>query len=130
MSSVFRATMTSTDDQRAIALLGSVREVDPTSRKRGQAAAGDGPARKQAKCEHGRQKNKCKECGGSGICAHGRVKSVCKECGGNSICVHGRRKSTCKECGGCVHGRVKSAEKPRFSFNSGPGVSPAPRLLV
>ena len=64
-----------------------------------------------SKCEHGRQKSQCKECGGSGICEHGRIKSTCKECGGASICEHGRRKSHCKECGGsayCEHGREKS----------------------
>ena len=31
-------------------------------------------------CEHGRQKSRCKECGGSGLCEHGRQKSQCKEC--------------------------------------------------
>ncbi len=91
-TSVFRATMTSTDDQRVIALLGSVRKVDQTAQKRGQATAGDGPDRKRAKCEHGRQRSTCKACGGRGICSHGRVKGKCKECGGaGSICVHGRR---------------------------------------
>jgi hypothetical protein len=62
-------------------------------------------------CIHGRQKSKCKECGGSSLCTHGRRKSRCKECGGSSLCTHGRRKSICKECGGsslCTHGRVKS----------------------
>ena len=41
-------------------------------------------------CEHGREKRRCKECGGSGICEHGRRKSSCKECGGSAICEHGR----------------------------------------
>ena len=27
---------------------------------------------------HGRQKNRCKECGGTGICIHRREKAVCK----------------------------------------------------
>ena len=61
-------------------------------------------------CEHGRQKFRCKDCGGSGICEHGRVKYQCKDCGGSSFCKHGRRKSRCKECGGsgiCEHGRQK-----------------------
>ena len=65
-------------------------------------------------CQHGRQKYKCKECGGSGICQHGRQKSRCKECGGVSICQHGRQKAQCKECGGssiCQHGRRKSTCK-------------------
>jgi hypothetical protein len=62
-------------------------------------------------CEHGRQKSKCKDCGGSQICEHGRDKYQCKECGGSQICEHGRVKAQCKECGGsqiCEHGRVKS----------------------
>jgi hypothetical protein len=32
------------------------------------------------KCQHGKQR--CKECGGSGLCEHGRRRSRCKECGG------------------------------------------------
>ena len=62
------------------------------------------------KCPHGREKYRCKECGGSAICEHGRQKSQCKECGGSAICEHGRRKAQCKECGGsaiCEHGRQK-----------------------
>ena len=65
-------------------------------------------------CQHGRQRNKCKECGGGSICQHGRQRSVCKECGGGSICQHGRRRSRCKECGGasfCQHGRRRYACK-------------------
>ena len=66
---------------------------------------------KRKKCEHGRRKSTCKECGGASICEHGRQKSRCKECGGASICEHGRNKSQCKECGGsqiCEHNRNKS----------------------
>ena len=62
----------------------------------------------QYHCEHGKQKARCKECGGSSICEHGRIRSQCKECGGSSICEHGRQRSGCKECGGssvCEHGR-------------------------
>ena len=43
------------------------------------------------RCEHGRVRSQCKECGGASICEHGRVRSTCKECGGASICEHGRR---------------------------------------
>ena len=32
------------------------------------------------KCEHNREKNTCKECGGASICEHGRLRSTCKEC--------------------------------------------------
>ena len=51
-------------------------------------------------CEHGKQKERCKECGGSAICKHGRVRSQGKECEGAAMCEHGRQRSGCKECGG------------------------------
>ena len=62
-------------------------------------------------CEHRREKRRCGECGGSDICDHGRVKRLCDECGGSGLCVHRRQKSMCKDCGGsglCVHRRQKS----------------------
>ena len=61
-------------------------------------------------CEHGRQRRQCKECGGRGICEHGRQRSHCKECGGKGRCEHGRNRYACKECGGsgiCEHGRER-----------------------
>ena len=66
---------------------------------------------KHKKCEHGKRKSECKECGGVSICEHGKVKSQCKDCGGGSICEHGKVKAHCKECRGsafCEHGRQKS----------------------
>ncbi len=63
-----------------------------------------------SKCEHGKRKSRCKECGGGSICKHGKIKYMCKECGGSGICEHGKRKSRCKECGGsdfCSHGKIK-----------------------
>jgi hypothetical protein len=66
---------------------------------------------KRRQCEHGRQRSRCKECGGAGLCEHGRVRSECKECGGASVCEHGKRRRECKECGGagvCEHGRQRS----------------------
>lgn len=66
------------------------------------------------KCEHGRRRSRCKECGGGSICGHGRVRSTCKECDGGSICEHGRRRSICKECDGsqiCEHGRERQTCK-------------------
>ena len=53
-------------------------------------------------CEHGRRRDQCKECGGSGLwlCEHGRPRDRCKECGGSGFCEHGRQRSKCKECGG------------------------------
>ena len=52
------------------------------------------------KCEHGREKYSCKDCGGSGICEHGKRKRQCKDCGGSGICEHGKQKASCKDCGG------------------------------
>ena len=63
------------------------------------------------RCENGRKRSRCKECGGSSICEHRRQRHQCKECGGASVCEHGRERSKCKECGGagiCEHGRVRS----------------------
>ena len=40
---------------------------------------------KSFSCKHGRQRQQCKECGGSQICEHGRQRSLCKECGGSEI---------------------------------------------
>ena len=64
-----------------------------------------------SKCEHNKQKSRCKDCGGSSICEHGKIKLFCKECGGSQICEHNKQKTTCKECGGssiCEHGKMKS----------------------
>jgi hypothetical protein len=59
------------------------------------------------KCEHGRSKSKCKDCG-TGYCEHGRQKDQCKECG-TGRCEHGRKKTTCKDyaTGYCEHERQK-----------------------
>ena len=85
------------------------------SRKRGAPATSGESVRKHWKCVHGRQKSKCKECGGSGICPHRRQKQVCTECGGSAICPHSKQKYMCKECGGrgiCQHGRQNHQCKP------------------
>jgi len=66
---------------------------------------------KSSICQHGRQRSKCKDCGGASICQHGRISTQCKECGGASICQHGRIRTQCKQCGGasiCQHGRQRS----------------------
>ena len=39
---------------------------------------------KPRKCQHGRMRSQCKECGGGSICQHGRMRSQCKECGGGA----------------------------------------------
>ena len=71
---------------------------------RGSEPAPQEQRAKKTICAHGRQKQQCKECGGSAICPHGRQKQQCKECGGSAFCAHGRRKQRCKECrnGGIV----------------------------
>ena len=61
------------------------------------------------KCEHGKQKHRCKDCGGSGICEHGKEKYLCKDCNGSGVCEHGKEKRRCKECDGsgfCEHGKL------------------------
>lgn len=61
------------------------------------------------RCEHNREKRRCKECGGSGLCPHGKRKHRCKDCckpGEGEFCIHMKRKSRCKECQGseiCPH---------------------------
>ena len=67
--------------------------------------------RRKNKCEHGKQRHQCKECGGSSICEHGKRRNQCKECGGSSICEHNRRKQICQDCGGasiCSHKKDRS----------------------
>ena len=67
--------------------------------------------RERNKCEHGRQKTLCKECGGASICEHGRQRNICKECGGSSICEHNRQRNQCKDCGGasiCEHNTLRN----------------------
>lgn len=61
--------------------------------------------RDKNKCEHNRQKNKCKDCG-TGYCKHNRLKYTCKDCG-TGYCKHNRQKGQCKECGTghCKHNK-------------------------
>ena len=66
---------------------------------------------KHPKCEHGRRRNVCRDCGGSGVCEHNHRRNTCRECGGSQVCEHNRRKDICKECEGpgmCDHGRQKA----------------------
>jgi hypothetical protein len=74
-------------------------------------------SREKTKCEHGRQKCRCKDCGGNSICSHGnrniecalcdnasqrcihkKLKIRCLDCVGSSICEHQKRKDTCRKC--------------------------------
>ena len=62
----------------------------------------------EPKCEHGKRKRNCVECGGSSICIHKKRKSRCVECGGKEICEHNCKKNRCYECKGssiCVHNK-------------------------
>ena len=68
----------------------------------------DGVVPRRGKCEHQRDRNKCRDCGGAGICEHQRRRSSCKDCGGASICEHQRQRQHCS--GGvsiCEHQRPR-----------------------
>ena len=52
--------------------------------------------RKPGQCPHARQKDRCKDCGGSAICVHGKQKRFCRACDGSAFCPHGRQKARCK----------------------------------
>lgn len=57
-------------------------------------------------CQHNRQKNFCKDCGGQTVCEHRKIRGICKDCGGSQLCIHGIRKIRCKKCDGsqyCEH---------------------------
>jgi hypothetical protein len=67
--------------------------------------------RMKYKCEHGKRRSRCKDCGGGSICEHDKIRSSCKDCGGSEICEHDKRRSTCKDCGGseiCEHDKIRS----------------------
>ena len=49
-------------------------------------------------CEHNKRKERCIQCGGSGVCKHGIYKERCVTCNGSQICEHKRRKSYCVDC--------------------------------
>ncbi len=63
------------------------------------------------KCEHGKRKSRCINCGGSDICIHGKIKSRCVECRGREICEHKKIRTVCIKCGGsqiCEHQKIRS----------------------
>ena len=80
----------------AVTLPGEGSGGDGVKAQAGQGRAGGVVKRKR--CEHGRERSRCKDCGGSGICEHGRQRSRCKDCRGSSICEHGKQRYACKEC--------------------------------
>ena len=64
----------------------------------------------------GKDKNKCKECGGSNFCEHGKEKYRCKECGGVSLCIHNIIRLQCFTCStypilSCVYLDLKHIQK-------------------
>lgn len=69
------------------------------------------------RCEHGKQKYYCKECGsGKAFCKHGLFKHKCRECKGNSYCCHGKQKRLCGECGGQSLCKQKDVSNPRVKY--------------
>jgi hypothetical protein len=62
-------------------------------------------------CQHNKRKDRCIDCGGSGICPHNKQKNRCIKCGGNSICTHNKLKYQCKDCCNgvsvCQHNKLK-----------------------
>ena len=76
------------------------------------------------KCEHKRERSKCKDHGGASICEHKRERSKCKDCGGASICEHKRERSKCKDCdfpsylSGIVRSRIKHSLKSEKELSS------------
>ena len=62
------------------------------------------------KCEHNKERSRCRDCGGSAFCEHGKFKQQCRDCGGSRFCIHNKRKSRCRDCGGnefCIHNKLK-----------------------
>ena len=55
--------------------------------------------RQQTKCEHRRQRSRCKDFGGGEIYEHNKRRPECKDCSGSQICGHNKIKSMCKDCG-------------------------------
>ena len=63
------------------------------------------------KCEHGKRKELCRDCGGLSICIHSKQRAHCKECDGSAFCSHGKEKAYCRECGGsafCKHDKIRT----------------------
>jgi hypothetical protein len=75
----------------------------------------DGPY-VRPRCQHGKKKSLCIDCGGFSLCGpgcknHGRRKAFCVDCGGSALCCHGKPKRTCVKCGGsgiCLHGKKRN----------------------
>lgn len=80
------------------------------------------------KCPHGKHKFSCKDCGGSAICEHGLQKQYCKDgCGGSGICDHNLQKHNCKQCSDAIkitinkiisHSKQKDKKYDRYDANN------------
>jgi len=76
-----------------------------TKRKLGKqgvaATAGDGAEYEEVPLEGGEYKRRrVGKKAWQYMCKHGKEKKRCKECGGSSMCEHGRERRRCKVCGG------------------------------
>ena len=45
------------------------------------------PPGKWSHCEHGRQRARCKDCGGEALCHHSKIRELCRDCGGANVFV-------------------------------------------
>ena len=54
-------------------------------------------AYQRKKCQHGKQKPQCKQCGGSSVCQHDKLKSQCTEC--NTLETLQKSRGYCSICG-------------------------------
>ena len=99
-SSITRITNAGTEPYLFVATYEVAESAPANGRKKRQI--------RSYRCEHGRRKDTCKNCG-AGYCEHGRLKRRCKDCG-TGQCEHGRQKDKCKDCGTgyCEHGRQKN----------------------
>ena len=60
------------------------------------------------KCPHGKQKSKCRDCGGVSFCEHDRRRTICRDCGGGSVCEHNKERNKCKLCSDPLKITIKS----------------------
>lgn len=58
------------------------------------------PSKPRKRCEHGRERFRCRDCNGVSICEHNRQRYYCLQCTGTGICPHRQRKERCRLCGG------------------------------
>merc|ERR1711871_1317242 len=103
-------SMESIHDQPILSIEGSAIQVLDVKNAPSVDAEDSRNKRKRKTCMHGRDKGKCRECGGVSFCIHQRYKYTCIECEGPGVCIHKRRKAEGKECKGgsvCVHNRIR-----------------------